>query len=88
MMATLLVPECPLMVMVTLGRGPAPSASTTCWGTSSPRMGSAGSTWVRNLMVCSRPLAGSLWVQPAPPSPTWAVATVSRMAAATVMASR
>jgi hypothetical protein len=36
MMATLLFHECPLIVMVTAGRLPAPSASTTSGGTSRP----------------------------------------------------
>jgi hypothetical protein len=51
MMANLLFHECPLIVMVTAGRLPPSSASTTAEGTSKPRMGSGGSTWVRNFIV-------------------------------------
>jgi hypothetical protein len=54
MMATLLFHEWPLTVIVTRGRWPPPSASTTSGGTSSPRMGSGGSTWARNFMLRSR----------------------------------
>src|SRR5262245_30988276 len=54
-MATLLLQECPLIVMVTFGRLPPPSASTTFSGTSNPLMGSGGSTSVRNFMICSCP---------------------------------
>src|SRR5262249_7366861 len=53
--ATLLLHECPLIVMITGGRLPPPSASTTSGGTSSPRIGSGGSTWARNFMLCSSP---------------------------------
>jgi hypothetical protein len=56
MIATRLRQEWPLMVMITLGRLPAPSASTTCGGTFSPLMGWFGSTWDRNFTVCSCPL--------------------------------
>src|SRR5262249_4367302 len=45
--------------MITLGRLPPPSASTTCWGTSNPLMGSAGSTRARNFMICSSRLVAS-----------------------------
>lgn len=44
MMAILLLQECPLIVMVTVGRLPPPRPSTTSRGTSSPLMGSGGST--------------------------------------------
>jgi hypothetical protein len=44
MIATLLFQECPLIVMVTAGRLPPPSASTTSGGTSKPLIGSGGST--------------------------------------------
>src|SRR5215475_12337833 len=53
MIATLLFHECPLIVMVTAGRLPPPSASTTSGGTSRPRMGSGGSTQDRNFIICS-----------------------------------
>jgi hypothetical protein len=52
-MATRLFYECPLIVMVTAGRLPLPSASTTLRGTSRPRMGSGGSTCVRTFIVFS-----------------------------------
>src|SRR5664280_1646627 len=42
MMATLLFHECPLTVIVTGGRAPPLSASTTSRGTSNPRIGSGG----------------------------------------------
>src|SRR5262249_13163458 len=51
MTATLLFHECPLIVIVTLGRLPWPSDSTTSGGTSNPLMCSGGSTWVRNFMI-------------------------------------
>src|SRR6516165_7161192 len=53
MMATLLFHECPLIVMITAGRLPPPSASTTSGGTSRPLMGSGGSTYDRNFIICS-----------------------------------
>ena len=53
MMATLLFHACPLIVMVTAGRLPPPSASTTSGGTSRPLMGSGGSTYDRNFIICS-----------------------------------
>jgi hypothetical protein len=52
-MATLLLQECPLIVIVTLGRLPPLSASTTSWGTTNPFMGSGGSTCARNFMIYS-----------------------------------
>jgi hypothetical protein len=44
MMATRLFQECPLIMMVTAGRLPPPSAATTSGGISKPLMGSTGST--------------------------------------------
>ena len=59
MMATLLFHECPLIVIVTLGRLPPPSASTIPGGTSSPLIGSGGSTQARRLILSSRHLASA-----------------------------
>src|SRR6516225_4161932 len=53
MMATLLFHECPLIVMVTAGRLPPPSPSTTSGGISRPLIGSGGSTYDRNFIICS-----------------------------------
>src|SRR4029450_7787863 len=50
MIASLLFHECPLIVIVTLGRLPWPSDSTTSGGTSNPLIGSGRSTVVRNFM--------------------------------------
>jgi hypothetical protein len=53
MIATLVLQECRLIVTVTRGRLPPPSASTTQRGTSSPLIGSGGSggsTSVRNFI--------------------------------------
>ena len=44
MIATLLFQECPLIVMITAGRLPPPTASATSGGTSKPLMSSGGST--------------------------------------------
>src|SRR5262245_52239274 len=68
MMATLLRHECPLMVILTAGRLPLPSASTTSGGISKPLMGSGGSTWVRNFIVWLLPFCvGSPYGRTAPP---------------------
>src|SRR5687768_9204454 len=56
MIATRLFQECPLTVIVTGGRAPAPSASTASGGTSSPRIGSGGSTRARNVTTFSLPI--------------------------------
>src|SRR5262245_18651173 len=59
MIATRLFHECPLIVMVTGGRLPPPSASTSSGGTSKPLMGSGGSTCDRNFIICSCSLVSS-----------------------------
>jgi hypothetical protein len=53
MIATRLRHVCPLMVILTGGRLPAPSDATTSGGSSSPLIGSGGSTTARNFTIAS-----------------------------------